>query len=280
MTGDGGFVPDEIPVTGRLGTAPEIATFCHIQIGNREYQQDAVYATPSQMLAANKTTRSLGIICDGMGGMTDGGWAAQTALNTFVQAFGKIEKEKEVSIPTFFKQGIIATDRMISEHTPTGQRGSGTTLVAAVVENDHFYWASVGDSRIYKIGGGMMQQLTRDHNYDLRLRQMLEEGKLTQEEYATKRQKEALISFLGIGNISLMDITPEPIPLQEGDAVLLCSDGITKTLSDEQIYTIVTGDLGAGDDPARRLVDAAIRSNTRTQDNTSAVLMRYQMTNI
>lgn len=255
---------------------PELTTLVRTATGNRKYQQDAVYVTSSKVLASNKKTRVLAIVCDGMGGMADGGRASQTAIQMMRQGFQKIEKVPEVNIPIFFQQGIQAIDRAICEFPKEEGRGSGTTMVACIAEDHKLYWASVGDSRIYIIRGNQMQQVTRDHNYWLRLQEMVAAGQMTMEEAMATRQKEALISFLGIGNVSLMDINTVPFEMQYGDVVMLCSDGITKTLRDEQIKKIITADAVKPEQKAQALVDAATHINSHSQDNTSVALIHYQ----
>ena len=121
-----------------------------------------------------------------------------------------------------------------------------------------------------------MQQVTRDHNYWLRLNEMVASGAMTMEEAMAQKKKEALISFLGIGNVSLMDINTSPFELRFGDVVMLCSDGITKTLPDEQIKTIITADAVKPEQKAEALVEAATHANSHSQDNTSVVLIHYQ----
>lgn len=253
----------------------ELNTLVRIATGNRQYQQDAVYVTPSKILASNKKTRILALVCDGMGGMADGGRASRTAISMMVQGFQKVEKAPELNIPYFFQQGIKAIDRAIYEFPKENGRGSGTTMAACIVEDNQLYWASVGDSRIYIIRGNQMQQVTRDHNYWLRLQEMVAAGQMTMEEAMSMRQKEALISFLGIGNVSLMDINIHPFELQYGDVVMLCSDGITKTLPDAQIKKIITADAVKPEQKAEALVDAATHSNSHSQDNTSVALIHY-----
>ncbi len=255
---------------------PELTTMVCTSTGNRKYQQDAVYVTPSKVLASNKKTRVMALVCDGMGGMADGGKASQTAIQMMVQGFSKIEKLPEVNIPEFFRSGIRAIDRTIAEFPKEDGKGSGTTMVACIAEDHYLYWASVGDSRIYIIRGNQIQQVTRDHNYWLRLQEMVEAGKLTMEEAKAKRQKEALISFLGIGNVSLMDINTTPFEMQFGDVIMLCSDGITKTLPDAQIKKIITADAVKPEMKAQALVEAAIHANSHSQDNTTVVLIHYQ----
>ena len=259
---------------------PELTTMVRSATGNRKYQQDAAYVTPSKVLASNKRTRVMALVCDGMGGMADGGKASQTAIRMMVQGFDKIEKVPEVNIPEFFRSGIKAIDRTIHDFPKEDGKGSGTTMVACIAEDNRLYWASVGDSRIYIIRGNQMQQVTRDHNYWLRLQEMVQAGKLTMEEAKAKRQKEALISFLGIGNVSLMDINTTPFEMQYGDVIMLCSDGITKTLPDAQIKKIITADEVKPEEKAKALVEAATHANSHSQDNTTVALIHYQETDI
>lgn len=255
---------------------PELVTLSYTVTGNRRYQQDAVFVSPSRKLAANKKTRVLAVVCDGMGGMADGGRASQTAIRQMMQGFQQIEKLPNVDIPTFFRRGIVTIDRVIHDFPKEDGKGSGTTMVAAIAEDNKLYWASVGDSRIYIIRGKQMRQVTRDHNYWLRLQDMVANGQLTEEEARAKPQKEALISFLGIGNVSLMDVNVQPFEMQYGDTIMLCSDGITKTLPDSQIHNIITNDIVSMEDKAKTLVNAAVTGNTHSQDNTSVAIIQYK----
>ena len=265
-------------------TVPELATFSYTDQGRREYQQDAVYVTPSKKFAANRKTRVMAVVCDGMGGMADGGKASRTAIQMMINGFQNVQTQPQMNIPGFFRSAIVTIDKTIASFPKEKGRGSGTTMVAAIAEENKLYWASVGDSRIYIIRENNnqteMRQITRDHNYWLRLQEMVAQGKMTQEEAMGKRQKEALISFLGIGNVSLMDISTEPIPMQYGDIVMLCSDGITKTLPDHQIKSIILDDKNPIEQKAVQLVEAAIHGNTHSQDNTSVAILQYRESTI
>ena len=269
-------IPQPVQSRPVIRTVPQMTTLARSSVGNRNYQQDALYVSESKVLSANKKIRLLAVVCDGMGGMADGGKASRTAIQMMVQGFKNIEKAPQVNIPAFFQQGIYAIDQVVSAFPKENGRGSGTTMVACIVEDNKLYWASVGDSRIYIIRGSQMRQVTRDHNYWLRLQEMVANGQMTKEEAMAKRQKEALISFLGIGNVNLMDVNTQPFEMQYGDVVMLCSDGITKTLSDEQIHGIIVSDIVSMEDKAKTLVNAAITGNTHSQDNTSVAILQYK----
>lgn len=264
----------------KVQLVPELTTLMYSDMGNRKYQQDAVYVSPSKRIAANKKSKVMAVVCDGMGGMADGGLASTTAIDMMKQGFSRIEKMPDINIPEFFRSGIIAIDRAVAALPKENGRGSGTTMVAVIAEDDKLYWASVGDSRIYILRGNDMRQVTRDHNYLLRLQEMVASGQMTLEEAQKQKQKEALISFLGIGNVSLMDINIQPFQLQLGDAVLLCSDGIPKTLSDERIKAIMFSSTSSMKEKAHTLVMAAVRENTHSQDNTSVAILQYNNINV
>lgn len=258
----------------------QLFTYSYTHMGNRQYQQDSVFVSESKTLAANKKIRVLEVVCDGMGGMADGGRAARTGTIIMKEDFMKIEKEQDVDIPSFLENEVRKIDQVIAQFPQENGHGSGSTIVAVIAEDNYLYWVSVGDSRIYILRGDEMRQKTRDHNYLLRLSEMVANGEMSLEEAKQQPQKEALISFLGIGGLELIDISPTPVELIPGDIVLLCSDGVTKTLEDDWIKKIMQSPTSSMEEKAETLVRAAVRRNTRSQDNTSVAILHYDYKSI
>lgn len=261
---------------------PVIGVYHYIEQGNRQYQQDAVYTSHngSVPLSSNKVVHILTAVCDGMGGMEDGSKASSTAIQMLREGFVQAKNMPGFYFPNFLYERVRQMDQVIHNFPSRTGHGSGTTMVAVALEDNKMYWISAGDSRIYLLRNGQLQQMTRDHNYMLQLMQMVENGQISREQAMAQKNKEALISFLGIGDIELVDRNMQPYILEMGDMVLLCSDGITKTIQDGQIREILMSPISSLEEKAKVLVQAATRKNTRSQDNTSAVILEYVMKDI
>lgn len=250
---------------------PDLKVGLNSIIGTRQYQQDYVYYY-------SDSRETLAVICDGMGGLDGGERASRTAAECLGSAFAS--RNPQIAIPDFLcEQAAVMNDRV------TGLKGkdgaplhAGTTIVAVVVQEHRLYWLSIGDSKIYIIRNEEMSQVNREHNYRLTLSEALKCGTISQEQYNAeekKRQAEALISYLGIGSLSLMDMNRTPFEMQDGDVVLLCSDGLYKSLNDSQIKAMVRDNDIDMNIAADRLCAMALRSGRGGQDNTSVLLLRY-----
>ena len=238
-------------------------------IGTRQYQQDTVFGH-------SDTNSTLAIVCDGMGGLTGGEKASQTATQLLAEDY--FSRDKTVSIPEFFRQEAVKMDAAVySLMDEDGNRlDAGTTCVATIIEGNKLYWLSVGDSKIYIIRNNEIMAVNREHNYRLRLDDRLKRGLISEEEYkAEEAQAEALISYIGIGNVTLMDINQSPFDLMEDDVVLLCSDGLYKRLNDMEILELIKYEMPDVNRAAKRLTDVVIKKTTKAQDNTSLVLLQY-----
>lgn len=240
-------------------------------IGGRESQQDYVYCYSG-------AKGDLAVVCDGMGGMEDGGRASRMVANQLGEQF--IARSREVPVPEFFRTAALGINSKVSSlKSVTGRRlNTGSTLVAVTVDGGKLYWISVGDSRIYIIRNREMMQINEEHNYRLRLKEMLRDGTISRAQYEVEeksRKAEALISYMGIPAQMLMDINQKPFDLAAGDIVLLCSDGLYKSLRDDQILALVRDNDVNLDIAADRLCSMALRYGGSGQDNTSVLLVQY-----
>lgn len=238
-------------------------------LGTRENQQDTVFGN-----VAGENV--IAIVCDGMGGMNGGEIASQTA--TTILADDYFNMEDETDIPEFFEQEAYKMDDAVYALTNEDDEplNGGTTVVAVIIQKDRLYWLSVGDSKIYIIRDNEIIAVNREHNYRLQIDEELKRGLIDEEEYKAKEaQAEALISYIGIGKVSLMDINKVPFLLKENDIILLCSDGLYKRLPDDDIMEIISFEEPDMKRAARRLTDVVIQRTQRVQDNTSLVIMQY-----
>lgn len=240
-------------------------------IGTRSSQEDTIFGSV-------RGTEAIAVVCDGMGGLAGGEVASKAAAESLVNAwFGR----KEIGdIPGFLQEEAVRADeKVFLQENENGERlRAGTTMVVAIIRENALYWLSVGDSKIYIIRGDEILSVCREHNYRLMLDQKLQKGELSTEEYAAEEYRaEALISYLGMGNVSLMDINQQPFLLEDNDIVLLSSDGLYRSLSEDMIRDIVKVNETDVQHAAEILTAAALADKTSGQDNTSVVVLRYQI---
>lgn len=262
------------PVTLRFAKQESfrrVVTASSIHLGTRSTQQDACYVTSTTSFWDGEyQMNTIGVVCDGMGGLENGSEASRLTLETLLADIAGLGQVADP--PGFFAEEVQKLDAMVTGRFGEGE--AGTTLAVAVLSGDHLYWCSVGDSRIYLVNGEGITQLTRDHNYGLLLQERVERGVLSLEEAERDPQREALISFLGMGGVEVFDINQSPLAIKHGDTILLCSDGLTKSLSDAEIKDVVLANFGAVDEAARLLPIVAFDTGG-TKDNTSVVLIQY-----
>ena len=243
-------------------------------IGKRREQQDAVLADDAISYIENG--KAIAILCDGMGGMNGGGMASSLCASIVYKTFHS--GAPFPSIPAFFRAAIAEADdavRMMRDENGALISGAGTTLAAVVVDDNQLYWASVGDSRIYIIRGDECLCITKDHNYLMLLNEKVKRGELTQEEAESDPNKEALISYIGIGGVRYIDISSKGVSLLDGDMIVLCSDGFYRTVSEAELVDALF-DFGEDtQETAEALTDLAISKDKRNQDNTSVIVLRY-----
>lgn len=248
-----------------------------IIVGKRSSQQDAI-ATSEPNVVDRFPQRWLGVLCDGMGGMNGGERASSLSVKQTIESYRQFVAAGSTDIPNFYRELIAKIDFDVSalEDEAGNYLGAGTTFTSIFIDNGKLYWASVGDSHIYVMRDSQIKMVVREHNYLMDLLEMAQAGEITYEEAYSDKSKDALTSYIGMGGVSLTDIISLPVNLQPGDIVMLCSDGLYRSVSDEEILQIVSGNSENMQKAAESLTQFAMMKNNPYQDNTSVVLARYK----
>ena len=187
--------------------------------GQRPYQEDAV------LTEALPDGRTLVAVADGMGGHAAGEVASALALETLVQALKEGKELQEA-----FR---LANQRVHEKAKEPGKQGMGTTLVAMVLDGDSYQVANVGDSRGYRLSAGEIEQITEDHSF---VAEAVKRGE-SEEKMMASQWKDALTRSIGNEPEVEADIFG-PFTLEPDSAVLLCSDGLYKTLSSSDLLAL------------------------------------------
>ena len=244
-------------------------------IGRRHDQQDAVRA--DTFYSYVEEGRAIAVLCDGMGGMVGGGKASALCTSLVYDTFHN--HTAFPSIPMFYKSVIFQSDeavRLMKDEDGTPISGAGTTLSSVVIDNDQLFWAAVGDSRIYIVRGDDILRITKDHNFLMLLNERVRLGELTQEEADNNPKKEALVSYIGMGGVRYVDMSSKGFHLMDGDHIVLCSDGLYRSLSEEEIKQVVCDFGTETQQAAEALTSLALSKNYKNQDNTTVVVIAYQ----
>lgn len=210
-------------------------------------------------------------VADGMGGHQAGEVASDMALDPVRavdgQRFDTLEEGVETLRQAFTRANDDVMDRASSD---VSLRGMGTTLTAVILHDGRLAVAHVGDSRAYLVRAGAgMRQLTTDHTL---VEQLVQEGRLSRDEVSTHPQRSVITRAIGVDRAVDVDAVA-PVVLEPGDQVLLCSDGLTTPLRDEQIVEILERH-DDGDEACEALIAAANAAGG--PDNITVLLLRVE----
>lgn len=250
----------------------DLLVACSTSIGAREYQQD--YAlVPS--FAAIESGRYLCVLCDGMGGMDQGELASKTAAEYLEGEFSAANPD--IDYAEFLTVKITEANELVVhlEDEDGNSLETGSTMVAIIVDGNKLYWASVGDSRIYLFREGELSQLTTDQNYGAILLNQLKQGEITIEEANANPLKDALTSYIGMEKEPEINIFQQAVQLQDGDTIMMCSDGLYRTLEDEEITPILEQYQENIPLAAYMLIQTVGEKGYVNQDNTTVILAKY-----
>lgn len=210
-------------------------------------------------------------VADGMGGHLAGEVASSTALEPLRELDGRVFPDASDALAAL-RDAVVAANQTVVQMAADepSYRGMGTTLTAALLEGRRLHVAHVGDSRAYLFRDGTFSQLTDDHTF---VQHLIDEGQITREEAANHPQRSMITRAIGVSEE--IDVDAMTLDLQPDDVVLLCSDGLTGPVSDEDI----AGVLEAADDLEGSLDQLIEMANEAGgPDNITAVILRFEDT--
>jgi protein phosphatase len=190
------------------------------------------------------------VVADGVGGLSGGAEASDTAVTCVAQAV----RGCEGGLVSCAISGIDAANNEIVSRNEASGVGSGTTIAAAVIEGSRAEIIHAGDSRAYLLRGTELLQLTEDHSL---VAEAVRAGQISSEEARTHPRRNAITRALGVEREVRLE--RRELELRPGDALMLCSDGLHGLVEDDEIHAFLGQDGGA-EERARNLVAAANRA--------------------
>lgn len=209
-----------------------INVFSKTDIGRvRKVNQDAV---KTEVISDNL---AWSVVCDGMGGQAGGDIASEIAVIMISKFLSDNLSELKTSdeIKSVMYEAVSGANQAIylKSEKDKNLKNMGTTVIVCVVNRNKLYVAHMGDSRAYLISDDKINQITTDHSM---VQEMLDNGKLTIEEARNHPQKNIITRALGVN--SEIKLEYNTIDIKKGDIVLSCTDGLTNTVEEQDIYNI------------------------------------------
>ncbi|NCC45078.1 MAG: serine/threonine-protein phosphatase [Clostridia bacterium] len=236
-------------------------------IGKRKEQQDAFYISTPAFGHTAQADRDLLVVCDGIGGASFGKDAAQLACEA-LKSFLMTEDDIYDVPEALLQAARYANNEVVSFMIRRGVRTvGGTTLAAAVIKNDMLYWISIGDSHIYLFSNAGLEQINEDHLYGNVLDAAVAEGKIDKEFAEKHPRRDSISSFIGIWE--LKEISSGKTRLSPGTSVILCTDGLYKTLSEDEIIDAYDSDPQKW---AESLILKTLQKDRKYQDNVTVTI--------
>lgn len=232
--------------------------------GGRKNNQDRVAYSYSR-------DALLMVVADGMGGHMHGEIAAHMCVQTITDLFQKMAHSRLADPVKFLNDAIQRGHYAINDYAVDHDllEIPHTTCVAAIIQNNTAYWAHVGDSRLYFLSDGRLVARTEDHTA---VAQMVKDGLISEEESAHHPARNRVSNCLGGYVVPEVECAP-PIPIHEGDTMLLCTDGVWGSVSIPEIAAIVSS--YSLEDAVRHLMDHAEFRGGENGDNLSLVAMTW-----
>ncbi len=234
-------------------------TYSITDIGKRRSaNQDYVYASDQPV----GNLPNLMIVADGMGGHNAGDLASRCTVESMLEYIQNASEKRPIPL---ISAAIHHANELVIEKSRSDKKleGMGTTVVAATVKDGYLYVANVGDSRLYLIDQEI-EQITRDHSL---VEEMIRVGELQRKDARSHPDRNVITRAIGVRTPVRIDFFD--VKLEEGDRILLCSDGLTTMVEDEDILHIVKKSTSPKE-AAQRLVTEANKNGGK--DNISVIL--------
>ena len=241
-----------------------LKTFSITNVGRkRKLNQDFVYTSEKPV----GSLPNLFIVADGMGGHNAGDYASKVTVETIVEKVGDSAETERTRI---LEEAIQTANTLIRAKAKESAdlEGMGTTVVAATCSGRSLCVANVGDSRLYVANHKEIRQITKDHSW---VAEMVRRGGMGKEEARNHPDRNIITRAIGADDEVKVDFFT--VQLKEGDLILMCTDGLTNMLEDEEIRMILDGARDVVE-KAEELVDAANERGGR--DNISVILIDPQ----
>lgn len=210
------------------------------------------------------------VVCDGMGGAAAGEVASSVAVDEVLHVLANHRRNGSSPLPGLAEDAVIAANSAIFSRAQRNQRlnGMGTTMVVLAVEEAHAWVLNIGDSRCYRLRNGRLEQLTLDHSL---VEEQVRMGRMSRNEAHRSPLKNVITRALGTQS----RVTPDVFGLEAepGDVFLLCTDGLTRELSDESIAELMLQGRSP-DELCKALVDAAKKAGGH--DNITCMVVRAE----
>ncbi|MFN8258224.1 MAG: Stp1/IreP family PP2C-type Ser/Thr phosphatase [Bacteroidales bacterium] len=208
------------------------------------------------------------IVCDGMGGHNAGDVASELAVETG----GNFLKQKYYPNPfEAVEETLITANETVYNHSIGNNYlfGMGTTMVLLLIRDNLVYYGHAGDSRLYVLRNNILDQLTHDHSY---VHQLIQKGHISAREAKFHPRRNEITKAVGLSKDFDPEISPKPFVPQNDDILLICSDGLTNMVTDEEIASVLSAG-GNLNDKARALISRANKNGGI--DNISVQLVKF-----
>jgi serine/threonine protein phosphatase PrpC len=237
---------------------------------HRQLNEDSLASLEVTAAYESKTKkRLLLLVADGMGGHNAGEIASRMGSETVVNALAQLLSSKDENASRYveaFRTAIsLANQRILEASIQTsGSEGMGTTLTLAIIDGNQLHTANVGDSRCYIINEEDVWQFTKDHSY---VQQLVDRGQITREEARIHPRRNEITRV--VGYYGVVEIDTGVTSLDGNDRVLLCSDGLTAHVEDDELKRMALDHT----DPQKACDELVGLANSRGgRDNISVII--------